>query len=58
MEQTKYDKPRVTDYGSLKELTESCYGGHGGDAAFPSGYGNGLPFGKEYVTSRVQCHEV
>ena len=40
-----YTVPRVTDHGTLVELTQACAGGSGGDAAFPSGTGGGIAFG-------------
>jgi hypothetical protein len=36
-EALKYEAPRIVDYGDLRELTEACLGGKGGDAFDPSG---------------------
>ena len=53
MDRTGYEKPRVTDYGSLQDLTAACLGATGGDAAFP---GAKELVGKDINTSQVQCH--
>jgi hypothetical protein len=50
-----YEAPRVTDYGSLQELTAACAFGTGGDHKFPSGTDGVTTFGKEFHTSEVQC---
>ena len=51
MDRATYEKPRMTDYGSLQDLTAACAGGTGGDAAFPGA----KEIGKEINTSQVQC---
>ncbi len=51
MDRITYEKPLVIDYGSLQELTAACFGGTGGDAAFPGG----PEYGKEVNNSHVQC---
>jgi hypothetical protein len=50
-----YEKPQVTDHGSLVELTEACVTGSGGDSAFPTGSFGGLGFGREVNSSLIQC---
>jgi hypothetical protein len=47
-----YEKPEITDFGSLERLTADCGGGTNGDAAHP---GSGS-FGKSFTDSHgVTC---
>ena len=54
--ETRYEEPRVIDYGTLQELTASCAFGTGGDMSFPSGVYGELTFGKEFHSSSIQCN--
>ena len=50
-----YEKFRITDYGSLQELTAGCLGATGGDAIIPSGHAGEFTFGPSINNSLIQC---
>jgi hypothetical protein len=54
-DRTTYEKPLITDYGSLQELTAGCLGATGGDSFVPSGHLGEFTFGKEFHNSAIQC---
>lgn len=51
----KYERSRITDYGSLEELTAGCLGASGGDSFVPSGSLGEFTFGKTSHNSAIQC---
>jgi hypothetical protein len=54
-EKRKYEKPVVTDYGSLEELTAGCLGATGGDSFVPSGHLGEFTIGPSINNSQIQC---
>lgn len=54
-EKLTYEKPSLTDYGSLQDLTAGCLTATGGDALVPSGKAGELTFGREVNSSLIQC---
>lgn len=51
----EYEEFRVTDYGTLQELTAGCLGATGGDALVRSGHIGEFVVGPEIHTSQIQC---
>ncbi len=50
-----YEKARITDYGTLQDLTAGCIGASGGDSTVRSGHIGEFVIGPEVHTSQIQC---
>jgi len=50
-----YERFRISDYGTLQELTAGCLTSTGGDALVPSGHLGEFTVGPSANNSQVQC---